>query len=42
MEEIEEKNKMGKTRDVIKEIKDTNGIFYAKMGSVKERNCIAY
>ena len=36
--EIEEKNRMGKTRDLFKKIRDTKGIFYAKMGSVKERN----
>ena len=29
---------MGKTRDLFKKIKDTNGIFHAKMGSVKDRN----
>ena len=36
--EIEENNKMGKTRDLFKKIKDTKGIFHAKMGSVKDRN----
>ena len=36
--EIEEKNKMGKTRDLFKKIRDTKGIFHAKMGSIKERN----
>ena len=36
--EIEENNKMGKTRELFKEIRDTKGIFYAKMGSIKERN----
>ena len=36
--QIEEKNRMGKTRDLFKKIRDTKGIFYAKMGSVKERN----
>ena len=35
--EIEEKNRMGKTRDLFKKIRDTKGIFHAKMGSVKER-----
>ena len=29
---------MGKTRDLFKEIRDTKGIFYAKMGSIKDRN----
>ena len=36
--EIEENNRMGKTRDLFKEIRDTKGIFYAKMGSIKNRN----
>ena len=36
--EIEEKNIMGKTRDVFKKIKDTEGRFHAKMGSIKDRN----
>ena len=36
--EIEENNRMGKTRDLIKKIKDTKGIFHTKMGSIKERN----
>ena len=36
--EIEENNRMGKTRDFFKEIRDTKGIFHAKMGSIKERN----
>ena len=36
--EIEEKNKMGKTRDLFKKIRDTKGIFHAKMGSIKDRN----
>ena len=36
--EIEEKNRMGKTRDLFKKIRDTNGTFYAKMGSIKDRN----
>ena len=33
--EIEENNKMGKTRDFFKKIRDTKGIFHAKMGSIK-------
>ena len=33
--EIEENNRMGKTRDVIKEISDTQGTFHAKMGTIK-------
>ena len=33
--EIEENNRMGKTRDLFKKIRDTKGIFYAKMGSIK-------
>ena len=36
--EIEENNRMGKTRDLFKEIRDTKGIFPAKMGSIKDRN----
>ena len=36
--EIEEKNRMGKTRDPFKKIRDTKGTFHAKMGSIKERN----
>ena len=36
--EIEEKNRMGKTRDLFKKIKDTKGRFHAKMGSIKDRN----
>ena len=36
--EIEEENRMGKTRDLIKKIRDTKGIFHAKMGSIKNRN----
>ena len=36
--EIEEKNRMGKTRDLFKKIRDTKGIFHAKMGSLKDRN----
>ena len=35
--EIEENNRMGKTRDLFKKIRDTKGIFHAKMGSIKER-----
>ena len=33
-------NRMGKTRDMFKKIRDTKGIFHAKMGSIKDRNCI--
>ena len=36
--EIEENNKMGKTRDLFKKIKDTKGTFQSKMGSIKDRN----
>ena len=36
--EIEEKNRMGKTRDLFKKIRDTKCIFHAKMGSIKDRN----
>ena len=36
--EIQENNRMGKTRDLFKKIRDTKGIFHAKMGSIKDRN----
>ena len=35
--EIEEKKRMGKTRDLFKKIRDTKGTFHAKMGSIKDR-----
>ena len=38
--EIEENNRMGKTRDLFKKIRDTNGIFHVKMGTIKDRNSI--
>ena len=38
--EIEENNRMGKTRDLFKKIRDTKGTFHAKMGSIKVRNCM--
>ena len=38
--EIEEKNRMGKTRDLFKKIRDTKGTFHAKMGSIKDRNSL--
>ena len=38
--EIEENNTMGKTRDLVKKIRDTKGIFHAKMGTIKDRNGI--
>ena len=38
--EIKEKNRMGKTRDLFKKIRDTKGIFHAKMGSIKDRNAM--
>ena len=37
---IEENNRMGKTRDLFKKIRDTKGTFHAKMGSIKQRNCM--
>ena len=37
-EEIEENNRMGKTRDLFKKIRDTKVTFYAKMGPIKDRN----
>ena len=36
--EIEEKNRMGKTRDLFKKIRDTKGIFHAKLVTIKDRN----
>ena len=36
--EIEQNNRMGKTRDLFKKIRDTKGIFHVKMGSIKDRN----
>ena len=36
--EIEENNRMGKTRDLFKKIKDSKGTFHAKIGSIKDRN----
>ena len=38
--EIEENNRMGRTRDLFKKIRDTKGTFHAKMGSIKDRNCM--
>ena len=38
MQKIEEDNRMGKTRDLFKKIRDTKGTFHAKMGSTKNRN----
>ena len=38
VKEIEENNRMGKTRDLFKKIRDTKGTFHAKMGSIKDRN----
>ena len=36
--QIEENNRMGKTSDLFKKIRDTKGIFHAKMGTIKDRN----
>ena len=36
--EIEENNRMGKTRDLLKKMRDTKGTFHTKMGSIKDRN----
>ena len=38
--EREENNRLGKTRDVSKEIRNTKGTFHAKMGTIKDRNCM--
>ena len=39
LKEIEENNRMGKTRDLFKKIRDTKGTFHVKMGTIKDRNC---
>ena len=36
--EIEENNRMGKTRDLFNKIRDTKGVFHAKVGTIKDRN----
>ena len=36
--EIEKNNRMGKSRDLFKKIRDTKGVFHAKMGKIKDRN----
>ena len=38
--EVEENNRMGRTRDLFKKIRDTKGTFHAKMGPIKDRNCM--
>ena len=38
--EIEENNRMGKTRDLFKKIRDTKVTFHAKIGTIKDRNCM--
>ena len=38
--EIEENNRMGKTRDIFKKLRDTKGTFYAMMGTIKDRNAM--
>ena len=38
--EREENNRMGKTRNLFQKIRDTKGTFHAKMGSIKDRNCM--
>ena len=38
--EIEENSRVGKTRDLFKKIRDTKGTFHAKMGLIKDRNCM--
>ena len=40
MQRIGENNRMGKTRDLFKNIKDTKGTFHAKMGTIKDRNAM--
>ena len=38
--EIQEKNRMGNSRNLFKNVRDTKGTFHAKMGTIKDRNCI--
>ena len=38
--EVEENNRMGKTRDFFKKIRDIKGMFHAKMDTIKDRNCM--
>ena len=38
MQKIEEKNRMGRTRDLFKKIRETKGTFHAKMGLIEDRN----
>ena len=38
MQKIEENNRMGKTKYLFKKIRDTNGIFHAQMGTIRDRN----
>ena len=38
--EIEEKDRMGETRELFKKIRDTKGTFHANMGKIKNRNCV--
>ena len=40
MERNKKNNTMGRTRDLFKKIRDTKGIFHAKMGTIKDRNCM--
>ena len=40
MQKIEGNNRMGKNRDLFKEIRDTKGTLHAKMGSIKDKNCM--
>ena len=40
MQKVEGNNRMGKTRDLVKKIRDTKGMFHARMGTVKDRNGI--
>ena len=40
MQKIEENNKVGKPKDLFKKIRDTKGMFHAKTGMIKDRNCM--
>ena len=40
MQKIEENNRVGKTRDLLKKIRDTKGTFHAKIGTTKDKDCM--
>ena len=40
MKKIEENNRIGKTRELFRKLRDTKGTFHVKMGTIKDRNCL--